>query len=92
METKHLIQLKRKVEIKAEVYTAYADIKPDGYCCISFHNQGETNAVILGNLTIEPGESHHFNFEADEYVTTNIPLIFDGEGKNKLTVIKTYKS
>lgn len=93
METKHVITIKKKVHIKVEIFTKDEFIRPDGFCCITFYNQGETNAVILDDLTIEPGESHSFNFEADEYIATNIPIRFEeSEGDNKLTVTKIYKS
>lgn len=48
----------------------------DGYSCVMFNNQGDTDAVINNNVLIRPGESVSFNEDPIVRIDTDFSVKF----------------
>lgn len=89
--------MKKNVEITSEICTKNKMIVQNGNNAVIFRNQGDTVAVLLNAININPGESHEFNFEIGEFITTDMYLKFPDDpanaiGKNNVCVTKIYYS
>jgi len=91
LQEKVEITKKIKVQLTTEVMTHNGIIKPNGYCCIVFYNQGTTTALLMDTIQVIPGASHEFNFDSNEVIDTPMAVSFSGTGSNNLAVTKIYK-
>lgn len=81
-----------RVRVDQQLITRDAIIHPDGFCCATFYNQGETTALLMNSTKIKPGAAHSFNFSWNEKITSDLSLSFpDGNG-GEVVLTKIYKT
>lgn len=88
--------MKYKVSYKTELYRNNSLIRPDGFSCITFKNQGNTIVTIDNSIELQPGESIYFNEKPYVVIDSNVVVNFGdivGEEtvkNNKLVVITSF--
>lgn len=87
--------MKYKVSYKTELYRNNSLIRPDGFSCITFKNQGNTIVTIDNSIELQPGESIYFNEKPYVVIDSNVVVNFGIVGEetiknNKLVVITSF--
>lgn len=84
------MDFKYKVSYKTELLTENSMIRPDGFSCLSFRNQGESNVIINRSIKIAPGESLFINEKPIVSINSDMIIHFTGQGLNELVVIYSF--
>lgn len=72
-----------KIQLHTKQITENTRIAPDGCSSMTFINQGEDEATIMGCVTIEPSSSVSIELDAADVIDTDIEVHFAYKSDNR---------
>lgn len=80
------------IRVNTRVVTANETLRPDGFFCVNFFNQGKDQVLLNGAIVIDQYDSHEFNFDPKDKITSSFDIHFMGKDKDRQLVINTIYS
>ena len=79
------------VTYKSEIITAAGQIRPDGFSCIFFENEGTADAVLNNNISLSAGKAPRvLENRPGEIIKSEFNISFGATGTKSILVVKTY--